>query len=323
MVNNPRLNRRLLPGTLTVSGTPVQSAAPAISVSTVASFVTDEAKFLANLSVIDEVAARVCRRHRLNASETEEFQSDVRLHFIERNYEVLRRFEGRSSVTTYITVVIQRLFLDRRNRLWGKWRPSSDARRLGPSAILLERLVTRDGWPCEQALEMLRVNHGIAVTAALRALADRAGRRPASRQILPEERAGEVAATTPTPEANVLRAEQDFVAKRVQTALDRAAQSLTAEERLVLKMRFEDGAPVATIARALHLDQKRLYRTLHTLLESVGAALAAEGISADDARALLAVDEATPPAGGTRASAAGIHARPAGARAGTGERHGR
>ena len=76
---------------------------------------------------------------------------------------MLRRFEGRSSLTTYITVVVQRLFLDRRNRLWGKWRPSAEARRLGPTAVLLERLVSRDGWSAEQALETLRVNHGVTV----------------------------------------------------------------------------------------------------------------------------------------------------------------
>ena len=64
---------------------------------------------------------------------------------------------------------------------------------------------------------------------------------------------------------NVLRAEHDFFAKRVQTALDRVRQTLTPEERLILKMRFEDSVPVADIARALHLNQKRLYRTIEHL----------------------------------------------------------
>jgi RNA polymerase sigma factor for flagellar operon FliA len=257
----------------------------------VASFVTDEALFLANLPVIDEVTSKVCRRHRLSAAETDDFRSDVRLHFIERNYDVLRRFEGRSSLTTYLTVVIQRLFLDRRNRLWGKWRPSAEARRLGPTAILLERLVTRDGWSIEQALETMRVNHGVVVDDALRGLCEKLGRRSPSRQLVTEEDATGMADTAPTPEANVLRAEQDFLAKRVQTALERACQALAAEERLILKMRFEDRAPVADIARALHIDQKRLYRTIPRLLETVGGALTQEGISRSDVRALFAADD--------------------------------
>ena len=41
--------------------------------------------------------------------------------------------------------VIQRLFLDARIAKWGKWRPSVSARRLGGVAVLLERLLTRDG----------------------------------------------------------------------------------------------------------------------------------------------------------------------------------
>ncbi|MGH9176166.1 MAG: sigma-70 family RNA polymerase sigma factor [Vicinamibacterales bacterium] len=279
-----------------------------------ASFVTDEAQFLANLPVIDDVTAKVCRRHRLSAAESEDFQSDVRLHFIERNYDVLRRFEGRSSLTTYITVVIQRLFLDRRNRLWGKWRASAEARRLGPTAILLERLVTRDGWSSEQALETLRVNHGVVVDDALRALCEKLGKRSASRQLMPEDQADEMADAAPTPEANVLRAEHDFLAKRVQTALERACQTLTAEERLILKMRFEDRAPVADIARALHIDQKRLYRTLPRLLEAVGTSLTQEGISRSDVKALFAAEDLgwTQDAEAAVNADAGLNMRPAG-----------
>src|SRR5262245_62099749 len=96
--------------------------------------------YLACLRVIDDIAAQVCRRHRLSSTEAEDFMSEVRLHFIDRDYEVLRKFEGGCSVTTYVTVVIQRLLLDYRNREWGRWRSSAQAKRLGPTAILLERL---------------------------------------------------------------------------------------------------------------------------------------------------------------------------------------
>jgi hypothetical protein len=55
------------------------------------------------------------------------------------------------------------IFLDYRNRLWGKWRPSAEAKRLGPTAILIERLVARDGWAVDQVIEMVRVNHRVIV----------------------------------------------------------------------------------------------------------------------------------------------------------------
>ena len=252
-----------------------------------AAFVKDEALFLANLPVIDAVIGQVCRRHRLTAAESDDFASEVRLHIIEKNYEPLRRFEGRSSLRTYLTVVVQHLFLDYRNRLWGKWRPSVEAKRQGPLAILVERLVTRDGWTIDQAVETLRTNHGVEVNEQLQALFVRLTQRAPARQFVAEMEADDVSSPAPLPDAHVLRAEQDFLAKRVQTALDRVRQTLTPEERLILKMRFEDSVPVADIARALHLNQKRLYRTIEQLLVALRRGLEAEGISRDEANALF------------------------------------
>src|SRR6476646_2196276 len=97
----------------------------------VAELVEGEALFLASLPVIDDVTGQVCRRHRLSPSEADDFRSEVRLHFIDRDYEVLRQFEKRCKLSTYATVVIQRLFLDYRNWLLVKWRPPTDARRMG------------------------------------------------------------------------------------------------------------------------------------------------------------------------------------------------
>ena len=249
----------------------------------------DEAVFLSSLPVIDQVTAQVCRRHRLNGAEADDFRSEVRLHFIERQYEVLRRFEGRSTLRTYLTVVIQRLFLDYRNRLWGKWRPSAEAKRLGPTAILLERLVSRDGWSFEQAAEMLRVNHGVVVDDdTLSALYAKVSQRPPSRQLVPESEASEIESSSQPPDTNVLRAEQDSLVKRVQMALDRARQALAPEERLILRMRFEDAVPVADIARALHLNQKRLYRTIARLLADLRKSLEADGVSGDEVKVLFA-----------------------------------
>ena len=82
------------------------------------------ALYLSCRPVIDEVTAQVCRRHRLTADESEDFRSEVKLHFTQADCDPLRRFEGRSSLQTYLIVVISRLFLDYRNRLPGRWRPS-------------------------------------------------------------------------------------------------------------------------------------------------------------------------------------------------------
>jgi len=59
---------------------------------------------------------------------------------------LLAKFEGRSSLRTFLTVVIQRLFLDHRISAWGKWRPSAEARRGGST-----RRHESCGW-CTEAL---------------------------------------------------------------------------------------------------------------------------------------------------------------------------
>jgi RNA polymerase sigma factor (sigma-70 family) len=244
--------------------------------------VSDEANFLAALPVIDDVTGQVCRRHRLSSTESDEFRSDVRLHFIERNYEVLRKFEGRCALATYVNVVVQRVFLDWRNRMWGRWRPSSDARRLGPIAILIERLVTRDGWSLDQALETIKVNHQIDLDDVLTAFCNTLSARVPARRMVSEDDAAEIVSPGPTADDNLVMAERDFLAKRVQTALDRARQGLPPMDRLILKMRFDDRAAVSDIARALHLEQRPLYRTLERLLKTIGEGMQANGISRAD-----------------------------------------
>ena len=102
-----------------------------------------------------------------------------------------------------------------------------------------------------------------------------------------EDDAAEVASPGPTADDNLVKAERDFLAKRVQTALDRARQALPPMDRLILKMRFEDRAAVSDIARALHLEQRPLYRTLERLLKTIGEAMQADGISRADIDALF------------------------------------
>ncbi|HEX6164502.1 MAG TPA: hypothetical protein VFZ31_14125 [Vicinamibacterales bacterium] len=248
---------------------------------------SDEANFLAALPVIDDVTGKVCRRHRLSATEADDFKQQVRVHFLDRNYEVLRKFEGRCGLATYVNVVVQRVFLDYRNQLWGRWRPSTEARRLGPTASLIERHVIRDGWTIEQTIEMLRVNHQIELDDRLRAFCDTLSGRGPSRRVVPEDEAVEVPSPGPAADFNVVKAERDFLAKRVMAALDRARQGLPAVQQLIVKMHFEDGVAISDIARTLHLEQRPLYRTVDQIKQSLRAAMEKDGIAGADIDALL------------------------------------
>jgi len=225
-----------------------------------------EALFVSALPDVERAIRFVARRHRLSRTEEDDFAGEVKLALVENDYDVFARFQGRSSLRTYLTTVVQRLFLDHRCKLWGKWRPSAEAQRRGPVALRLEVLLYRDGLTFDEAAETLRTNFGITETREelselLHALPVRGNRRAAGEELLASVPAGELA----NPE---VLAEGAATADRVQTLLEEVIEALTPQERLVLRLRFEDDVSIADIARMLELDQKQLYRRIESLLAS-------------------------------------------------------
>ena len=117
---------------------------------------TPEQLFLAELAVIERVIAWVCVRRGLRGADAEDFGRMVKIRLIENDYEVLAQFEapqlpqdvsdGRDQPDVYLDYQVQR---------FGKWRPSAEARRLGPIALRLERLMYRDGLSFDEACGVL------------------------------------------------------------------------------------------------------------------------------------------------------------------------
>src|SRR5256885_17015280 len=108
--------------------------------------------FLEQIGAIDRITSYISRRNRLDRNDAEDFCQVVKTKLLENNYEIIRKFEERSSITTYLTTVIQHLFYQYRVHLWGKWRPSAEAKRIGDKAITLERLIFREGYSTAEAM---------------------------------------------------------------------------------------------------------------------------------------------------------------------------
>jgi len=277
-VNRPGHRIRLHPA----PGARHDSTAPAV-----ADTVHYEALFVSNLHVVDATIHYICQRHKLFGTEAQEFESEVKLRLVEREYDIFRKFQHRSSLRTYLTIVIQRIYLDYRNHLWGKWRPSAEAQRLGPIAVRLELLIARDGFSFDQACEHLRTNeHIVAEDSELEAIVVRlpVRSRPA---IAPEEELDEVADGTAPLDERLFSDERCARAQRISDALTSAMRSLSDQDRVMLRLRFQDGFAVADIARALHLEQKPLYRRFEALLRGLRAALEGAGIDRAEASELL------------------------------------
>lgn len=232
--------------------------------------------------VLGSIGARRCR----SVDEAEDFASWARLKLLEEDCAILRKFRGRSSLKTYLVTVIQNLFRDYRIAKWGKWRPSAKAKRLGVDAVRLEILLYRDGLSFDEAAETLRRNHGVRVS--LSELAELAGVLPPR---VPRRTVGEGALDTVADDGKVdsrIRdGERKEAAERAERALSGALDGLDPEDRLILKMRYEDGFTVAAVARALGLDQKPLYRRIERCLVALRSGLEERGVVAEMVTELL------------------------------------
>lgn len=247
-----------------------------------------EDAYLQNLRTIERIARFVAQKHRLNPDEAAEFTQEVRVHLLEDDYAVFRKFEGRSTLSTYLHTVIPRFYSQWRVKQWGKWRPSAEAKRLGRKAIELERLLTRDGYTFEEAVRELTTPAGSQYTIAeLEAIHLRLPPRvprpmPVSDELLPES----VAANGEADEL-VEAQDRERVARRTATTLGTLFQECGAEDRLILKMRFWDERKVPDIARTLNLDQKKLYKRIDKLCHTLRRGLEKAGVSKSDVADLL------------------------------------
>ena len=239
---------------------------------------------LGNLTLLRELVGFLARRYRLDREQTEELESFVRLRLVEDGYFILRQWRQHSTLKTYLTVVVQRLFHDYCNQLWGKWRASAAALRLGPLATTLEELLYREGLTWSEATQVLVTERG-ANLAELSRLRDLLPPRPGR---LRPQSLGESEAAEPAPEpspedAALQRAAEESITRAIAASLRR----LRAQDRLLLRLHFGDGLSIAEVARGMALPQKSLYKRLTAVLKAIRRELREAGLDRHDVSRLL------------------------------------
>ena len=245
--------------------------------------------FAVHYSLVEELIRFLSRRNRLCTDEREDFTSYAMLKLIENDYARLRKYRGDSSFRTYLTVVMQRLFLDYRTHKWGKWRPSTMAKRLGTTAVQLETLLYRDGIEFREAREVLLSRTDTALCGdALWDLATKLPRRERAKRV--EEDALENVGD-PGRQDYVASGENETLIRDVESRLAEESARLTAEERAILKMRFDEGKSVPEIALALNLNPKALYATIGRLLKRLKDAIEASGVSWDELEEIVGLND--------------------------------
>jgi RNA polymerase sigma factor (sigma-70 family) len=233
------------------------------------------------------VATGVCRRAGIFGADAEDFVSAVRIELMENDYATLRLYEGRSSLSTFLTVVIQRFLIDERNRKGGRWRPSREAERLGEAGIVLERIVRRERRTLDEALPIVR---GIDPTVTRERLAEMERRlpaRPGPVRLVELDASEEEVAGAERADEGMMAAEQERLSERVSTVVRTALEAMPLEDRMIVRFHFGQSMTIADIAGLLQLPQRPLYRRLEALLQRFRTAFQSAGLRIEDVRDLL------------------------------------
>jgi RNA polymerase sigma factor for flagellar operon FliA len=256
-----------------------------------------EAWFTEHYPLLQRLTAAAARRLGIRGEDAEDFASWAAMRLWDDDYALLRKWRGDSSLATYAHVVVVNLGREYRVLLWGRWRPSAAALRLGRLAILLEQLVYRDGLRRDEAYEQLRTRGeaGGRTDAELTALFARLPARPRSRR--GEESDAEVEAMADDRSAAddvVVVDERDARFREVLRALRAAVATLPAEQRILVELHFFRALKISDVARLLGVEQKPLYRERDRALAALARRLRDAGIDWDEVRDLLGGDQPPP-----------------------------
>ena len=147
-----------------------------------------------DLELLSHVLREVARSRRLSPEDAQDFIQTAQMKLLERNYDIFCRFSGRSSLRTYLTVVVTRLLLDWRNSVYGKWRASAAAVTLGrfggPTGAARR---VRDGYTMDEAIGVVLGGRNAPARGELLRIAERLPRRP-YRRLVSDEWLAEVGA---------------------------------------------------------------------------------------------------------------------------------
>jgi RNA polymerase sigma factor (sigma-70 family) len=234
----------------------------------------------AHFALLQRIIRSVARSNRLSPEDAEDFGQTVHVKLLERNYDVLDSYEGRSSLATFLTVVVTRLLLDWRNATRGKWRPSATAVRLGDDAVGLERLMHRDGLTRDEAIATLASRRPAPGADSLRHMGHIADQLPPrARRMFIRDVADEAFGHLDFDDP-IVAADQRRRQRAVRRALKQACAALDPDERRLIALRYGRACSVRAIGDQLRTDPKPLYRRIDRVLKTLRHHMVSQGVEA-------------------------------------------
>ena len=242
--------------------------------------------FTDNLELIEKLVRISGRRHHLSHVELEDFAGYVNVELLENDCATLRKFQNRSSWWTFLATVIEKLALDFLIQRWGRWRPSAMAEKLGPVAVILDRLVNRDNHTLEEAMEIVRTNHAVGMSySELRAMWEQLPPRPRVTEV--GEEAAAVVSSPDSSEVHVDDAVRRGNIDRLEKTLFAAFGALAAQDRVMIALRYDHGLSVVEIAKVMNSSVPTIHRRLDRSLKELRGALSRGGFDPREISSLI------------------------------------
>lgn len=245
---------------------------------------SSEQLLIENLPLLERIIEMICTRKGMRADEIEEFAAEVKYRLVKRDYAILKAYENRSSLRTYLAAVVSKLLLEYRNQRWGKWRDSANAQRLGPVAVALERLLYRDKKSREEAHAVLLRQYPSVTRDELEAIGERLAARARRKMVAIEE-----AESVQAPHTGGDIADTETGA-RISVIVSQFLDELSDEDQVIFRLRFDSDLTVREISAALHLDQQKVFRRLYRHFETLRKKLKRGGVDASDVEQLIGND---------------------------------
>jgi RNA polymerase sigma factor (sigma-70 family) len=133
--------------------------------------VSPEDLFTANVPLIERLSRFVCREARMNPADADDFVSHVMLKLVNDDYAVLRKFEGRCQLSSFLIVVVRRALSDFLARERGKYRPSKEGqpeRTPRPMPVALDDVAELHDSAADDGLRFDRMEGSRTVSERLR-----------------------------------------------------------------------------------------------------------------------------------------------------------
>lgn len=234
--------------------------------------------FEQHLDEIRRLAFQMAQRSGFSYEDSEDFVSALLIKLIENQYRVIAEYNGQGKFQAYISVVAGRYLSDYRDKVWGKYRPSREAQRLGEDGVALERLTVRDGYSRDVAIMLLAQGGSDApkekhLFNLYGLLPNRYRRTFVATDILDYQ-----------PDRSL--SPEDFLESKDDQDRLRGAWQVVAEamaefepkDRLLIRWVYVDRLKISQIAKQENVLPRKLYSRLERLLAKLRKALQQKGL---------------------------------------------